>query len=110
MLGDTGEALTQPELDALALKVEDWSRGLTWKERAFMAEVIIRAANSEPADIQGYGLGFYAPEFESPANVVNAGDSLPAPFLSFNFQTVFTTSTQWTQPGSAPSEGPKRRR
>jgi len=82
--------LTQVEIDALARNVEDWSRGLTSKERAFMAEVIVRAANSEPADVRGYGFGFYQPMYETPANVVSSDDSLPAESISLNFSKILS--------------------
>ena len=48
--------LTDTEISALAEKVEDWSRGLTARERTFMADVLVRAVSNEPADIQGYGV------------------------------------------------------
>jgi hypothetical protein len=92
MVGDAGEALTQPELDALALKVEDWSRGLTWKERAFMAEVIIRAASSEPADVRGYDTADLQ-QFPTLTEETSL-PALPAESISLNFTKITLTYHQ----------------
>jgi hypothetical protein len=50
--GDT--RLSDTEIHALAQKVEDWSRDLTARERLFMAQIVVCAASSEPADVIGY--------------------------------------------------------
>lgn len=77
--------LTQTEIEALASKVEDWSRGLTWQERAFMAEVVVRAASAEPADVRGYGM---------------ETSTTPQPFLPADMIALNFTKIQWPPNGN----------
>jgi len=90
--GDARQVLTQAEIDALAQKVEDWSRGLTSKERVFMADVIVRAANSDPADVEGYGAGALV-QFPTLTGQASPGGQpvLPAESISLNFTKITMT-------------------
>jgi hypothetical protein len=51
------EPMTREELDAFSRKLEDFTDGLTPKERALLLQVLMRADTENPEDVEAHEMG-----------------------------------------------------